>query len=88
MALLQFIERAVVSPDLGIVAIGKLLAVFFLIYLATLTVYRLYFSPIARFPGSKLTAICGWYETYYQLVKNGGGQFTFKIAEWHEQYGG
>jgi hypothetical protein len=56
-------------------------------YTAALAVYRLYFSPLAGFPGSKLAAVTGWYETYYQLLKDGGGQFTFKIAKWHEQYG-
>jgi hypothetical protein len=87
MALLHFIERASVQPDLNIVTLLKVSVAFFLVYLGTLTIYRLFFSPIAKFPGSKLTAICGWYETYYQLIKNGGGQFTFKIAEWHEKYG-
>jgi hypothetical protein len=62
-------------------------AAWLIVYTTVLTVYRLYFSPLARFPGSKLSAATGWYETYYQLVKDGGGQFTFKIAKWHEQYG-
>lgn len=61
-----------------------LLALGFL-YLLVLAVYRLYFSPIAHFPGSKLTAVCGWYETYFEIWK--GGQFIFQIEKWHEQYG-
>ena len=59
----------------------------YVVYLAGLAIYRLYFSPIAKFPGSKLTAVSGWYETYFQFVKRGGGQFTFKIKEWHDEYG-
>lgn len=57
------------------------------LYVVLLVVYRLYSSPLSSIPGSKLAAATGWYETYYQLVKKGGGQFTFKIAEWHRNYG-
>lgn len=59
----------------------------YLIYLCNLLVYRLYLSPLAKLPGSKLTAATGWYETYYQLIKEGGGQFIFQIEKWHDQYG-
>ncbi|KAL6716018.1 hypothetical protein ACLMJK_006980 [Lecanora helva] len=55
------------------------------LYFISLVVYRLFFSPIARFPGSKLTAAMGWVETYHDVVK--GGQFTFQIQKWHQQYG-
>ncbi|EPE24159.1 Cytochrome P450 [Glarea lozoyensis ATCC 20868] len=58
-----------------------------ILYTVLLTIYRLHFSPLAHFPGPKISAATGWYETYYQIVKDGGGQFTFKIAKWHEQYG-
>lgn len=57
----------------------------FLIYLLCLGIYRLFLSPIAHFPGSKLTAITGWYETYLDVYK--GGQFTFQIEKWHQRYG-
>ena len=56
-----------------------------LIYALCLVVYRLLLSPIADFPGSKLTATTGWYETYLDVFK--GGQFTLQIQKWHEQYG-
>ena len=56
-----------------------------LLYFIAVLVYRLYFSPVARFPGPKLTAATGWVETYYDVFK--GGQFTFQLQKWHEQYG-
>lgn len=57
----------------------------YLVYLVVLALYRLYLSPIAQFPGSKITAVSGWYETYLDVFQ--GGQFTFQIQKWHEQYG-
>ena len=61
------------------------LAYIFLTYLITIAVYRLYFSPLARFPGPKLAALTLWYEFYYDVVKR--GKYTWKIAELHKQYG-
>lgn len=56
-----------------------------LLYLIILAVYRLYFSPLAKFPGPKLAALTLWYEAWYDIVKS--GQYTFKIRELHEIYG-
>ena len=56
----------------------------YILYLLALVLYRLYLSPIAHFPSSKITAVSGWYGTYLDVVK--GGQFTFQIQEWHRQY--
>ncbi|KAF2147767.1 putative P450 monooxygenase [Myriangium duriaei CBS 260.36] len=50
-----------------------------------LTIYRLYFSPLAKFPGPKLAAATSWYEFYFDVVKN--GSYIWKIKELHEQYG-
>ncbi|CAG8955073.1 hypothetical protein HYFRA_00007087 [Hymenoscyphus fraxineus] len=55
------------------------------VYCVVLVLYRLYFSPIARFPGSKIAAATLWTEFYYDAIKP--GQFQFKIREWHEKYG-
>jgi hypothetical protein len=56
-----------------------------IIYIAGLTVYRLYFSPIARFPGPKLAALTQWYEIYWNVYKT--GQFTFHLQDLHDRYG-
>lgn len=57
----------------------------FLVYVVGLSVQRLYFSPIADFPGPKLAALTFWYEFYHDVIR--GGQYTFKIGELHDQYG-
>ncbi|KAJ6043515.1 cytochrome P450 [Penicillium canescens] len=54
-------------------------------YSTALGIYRLLLSPLARFPGPKLTALTGWYETYKDVFQ--GGQFIFEIEKWHQQYG-
>lgn len=54
-------------------------------YIITLAIYRLYFSPLARFPGPKLAGLTLWYEFYHDVVR--GGQYVFKIDELHKQYG-
>ena len=56
-----------------------------LLWNVVLVVYRLYFSPLAKFPGSKLAAATGWVETYHDAFR--GGQFIFKVEEWHAKYG-
>src|SRR6185295_6222932 len=48
-------------------------------------VYRLFFSPIAHFPGPKLAAVTFWYEFYYDVVLS--GSYVWKILEMHERYG-
>ncbi len=56
-----------------------------LIYLVGLAVYRLYLSPLAKFPGPKLAALTLWFEFYYDVVQR--GRYTWKIAEMHKRYG-
>jgi len=53
--------------------------------LTILGIYRLYFHPLAGFPGPKLAALTLWYETYHDVWLR--GKFVFKIKEMHEKYG-
>lgn len=66
---------------------GYFLVLSFLIILYTGSVifYRLFLSPLAKFPGPRLAAATRLYETYYQIVK--GGIFTWHINDLHEKYG-
>ena len=59
--------------------------VLLLAYFVGLAVYRLYFGPLAKFPGPKLAALSKWYEAYFEIVEN--GKFTFAIDRMHDRYG-
>jgi len=55
------------------------------LYCIGLAISRLYFHPLSNFPGPKLAATTLWFEFYYEVIRK--GQLTFKIQEWHKQYG-
>ena len=48
------------------------------LYPIGLAVYRLYFSPVAKFPGPKLAALTFWYQFYYDVIKH--GRYTWQIV--------
>lgn len=54
-------------------------------YIVGLVIYRLYFHPLAKFPGPRYAAISRWHEYYHDVVRK--GQFTFVIQEYHQKYG-
>lgn len=63
----------------------KSILVLVLLYAASLGAYRLFFHPLAKFPGPKLAAVTLWYEFYHDVIRE--GQYTFQIAELHRVYG-
>lgn len=65
-----------------LVSFAFVLVVLYTIYGA---VYRLYFSPIAKFPDPRVAALTFWDEVYYDVVQ--GGRYTWKIGEYHQVYG-
>jgi hypothetical protein len=61
------------------------LATVWVAYIVGLVVYRLYFHPLAKFPGSKLAAASGWYEFYFDYWLD--GRYIFEIERMHKKYG-
>lgn len=59
--------------------------IIFVVYLVGVVLYRLYLSPLAKFPGPKLAAVTYLYELYYDIIKR--GKYTFKIRDLHAKYG-
>ncbi|KAK5626525.1 hypothetical protein RRF57_002240 [Xylaria bambusicola] len=66
-------------------ATWRVIAVTGILYYLTIVFYRLFFHPLAHFPGPRLAAISRWYEAHYDVLL--GGQYTAKIAELHKKYG-
>jgi len=63
---------------------GLLLATVITIY-GFQVIWRLFFHPLANFPGPRLAAISGFYHTYYDLVMYGGLVDQLEIL--HRKYG-
>ncbi|GKZ27267.1 hypothetical protein AbraCBS73388_004042 [Aspergillus brasiliensis] len=74
-----------VNTDLTRGMLVYLLASFLVVYIIGLVLYRLFLSPLAKFPGPRLAAATGLYETYYDVIRD--GQFTWQIERLHQKYG-
>jgi hypothetical protein len=55
------------------------------VYLLVRSIYRLWFHPLSKIPGPKLTAITHLLEFYHDVIRD--GRFIWKIEEMHEKYG-
>lgn len=66
-------------------AIVELLGAAFLVYAVTIAIYRLYFHPLAKFPGPRIAALTRWYEAFYDVLLD--GRYELKIVEFHRKYG-
>lgn len=86
VTLQQIAYRATWSDESSVfrrnVAIVSLLAA---VYLSYIIFWRLYLSPISKFPGPKLAAATWLYEMYYDIYKD--GQYHFKLQDLHKKYG-
>ncbi|KAJ0330265.1 hypothetical protein COL5a_003325 [Colletotrichum fioriniae] len=56
-------------------------------YVVSIAAYRLFFSPLARFPGPTLAALTFGYEFYYDFFKDGGGRYWAEINRMHDVSG-
>ena len=54
-------------------------------YCICLAIYRISFDPLARFPGPKIAAMTGYYESYHDCFRN--GTYVFEIEKMHKEYG-
>ncbi|CAF9907147.1 MAG: hypothetical protein HETSPECPRED_007051 [Heterodermia speciosa] len=75
--------EAIIERRGAVLAVGLLVVSF--LYSIALVVYRLYFSPLSKFPGPRLAAATYLFEGYYDVVKR--GKYTFKIRDLHAEYG-
>ncbi|KAK4197369.1 putative cytochrome P450 E-class, group IV, partial [Triangularia verruculosa] len=80
-------EASKMIPRLPLTTWSALVLLFalFCLYGAWLAIYRLFLSPLSKFPGPKLAAATGWYQSYFELATWAKGHF--KIKELHDKYG-
>ena len=49
------------------------------------SMYNIFNSPLAEFPGPKLAAASAWYQTYYEVLRR--ESWTNVLERLHKQYG-
>ncbi|EMD96233.1 hypothetical protein COCC4DRAFT_19072 [Bipolaris maydis ATCC 48331] len=85
MSSIQLQKYLDLLPENAILNAGIAIAGLSAAYAIGLVIYRLYLSPISKFPGPKIAAATFWYELYYDVIHK--GQYFHKIEEMHEKYG-
>ena len=71
--------------DLFNVQLLSTLVMGFVAYRIGLVIYRLYFHPLAHFPGPKLAGATTLYRAYWQVWKD--GEHVTQFTRLHDQYG-
>lgn len=61
------------------------LVLLWIVYAISLVTYRLYFHPLAHFPGRKFAAATLWYELYYDVVQP--GLYYREVSKMHDEFG-
>jgi len=54
-----------------------------LVWILCLSIYGIYLSPIAKFPGPKIAALTLWYECYFDVFTPGGGMYMWEVKKMH-----
>jgi hypothetical protein len=72
------------TMDFKLADLSILLGTAFFGLISYFVLHRLYFHPLAKFPGPKLAAF-HFYEGYYDVAKK--GQYIFEIGKMHRKYG-
>ena len=62
-----------------------ILALGTLLYGFGLVVYRIFFHPLAKFPGPKIAAATYWYECCWDIF--GNGTYYREVVRMHARYG-
>lgn len=56
-------------------------------YITYTIIHRLYYNPLAKFPGPKLAAASWAYEIYYDLLSRPKTSYMYEIRRMHQIYG-
>jgi len=48
---------------------------------------RVWFHPLSKYPGPRLAALTLWWQCYYDVFLNSGGQLLAHLEPLHEKYG-
>lgn len=54
-------------------------------YLLAISIYRLYFHPLAAFPGRTEARLTEWYRFYHGYIR--GGRLVFEVEKTHAELG-
>lgn len=55
------------------------------LHCTTMVIYRMYFHPLAKFPGPRIAAVTHLYEVAWDYF--GKGAYLYEIERMHQEYG-